>query len=86
MIIFAIFIGLVCLFVGISFRVFTASVSDKTDDVVFVVPEKATWNSIASELKKSNLIKNETFFKAYIKLMKPGTLKHNKYRLMKQWI
>ncbi len=81
MIIFAIFIGLVCLFIGISFRVFTASVSDKTDDVIFVVPEKASWNSIAPELKKSNLIKNENFFKVYIKLMKPGTLKHNKYRL-----
>ena len=81
MIIFAIFVGLVCLFIGISFRVFTASVSDKTDDVIFEVPEKATWNSISSDLKGSNLIKNETFYKIYIKLMKPGTLKHNKYRL-----
>lgn len=81
MIIFAIFVGLVCLLIGISFKVFTGSVSNKTDDVIFEVPEKATWNSIASSLKSNNLIKNETFFKVYIKLMKPDTLKHNKYRL-----
>ena len=81
MIIFAVLIGLICLFIGISFKVFTGSVSNKTDDVIFEVPEKSTWNSIASNLKKSNLIKNETFFKVYIKLMKPDTLKQNKYRL-----
>ena len=81
MIIFAILVGLVCLLIGISFKVFTGSVSDKTDDVIFEVPEKATWNSIASTLKEKNLIKNATFYKVYIKLMKPDTLKHNKYRL-----
>lgn len=81
MIIFAVLIGLICLFIGISFKVFTGSVSNKTDDVIFEVPEKSTWNSIASNLKNSNLIKNETFFKVYIKLMKPDTLKQNKYRL-----
>ena len=81
MIIFAVLIGLICLFIGISFKVFTGSVSNKIDDVIFEVPEKSTWNSIASNLKKSNLIKNETFFKVYIKLMKPDTLKQNKYRL-----
>ncbi len=81
MIIFAVLIGFMCLLIGLSFKIFTGSVSDKTDDVIFEVPEKATWNSIASDLKENNLIKNTTFFKVYIKLMKPGTLKHNKYRL-----
>ena len=47
MIIFAVLIGLMCLFIGISFKVFTGSVSNKTDDVIFEVPEKSTWNSIA---------------------------------------
>ena len=81
MIIFALFIGIICLFIGISFKVYTGSVSDKTDEVIFEVPENATWNSTGSALKQANLIKNETFFKVYIKLMKPKTLKHNKYRL-----
>ena len=81
MVIFALIIGLFCLFIGISFKIFSGSVSDNKDEIIFEVPEKATWNSTASSLKEANLIKNSTFFKVYIKLMKPKTLKHNKYRL-----
>ena len=81
MIIFAIIVGLLCLFIGISFKIFTGSVSNNKDEVIFEVQEKATWNSISSSLKEANLIKNSTFFKVYIKLMNPKTLKHNKYRL-----
>ena len=58
-------------------------VSNTSEDVTVTIEKGATANSIATELKKNNLINNDTVFKIYVKLnnisgMKAGTYKLNK--------
>ena len=58
-------------------------VSSTSEDVTVTIEKGATANSIATELKKNNLINNDTVFKIYVKLnnisgMKAGTYKLNK--------
>jgi UPF0755 protein len=81
MLIILVLIGVVFVLIGVSVRYYSSAVSKESKEVIFTVPENAYWNTIASSLKSSKLIKNETFFKVYVKLMKPKTLKHDKYRL-----
>jgi len=81
MIAFVILIAILFAFIGISIRYYTGSVSKESKEVVFTVPEGSTWSSIGPLLKEKKLIKNNTFFKIYVRLMKVKTLKQNTYRL-----
>ena len=81
MLIILVLTGVVFVLIGVSIRYYSGAVSKDSKEVIFTVPENTYWNTIASSLKKFKLIKNETFFKIYVKLMNPKTLKHDKYRL-----
>jgi len=81
MLVILVLTGVVFVFIGVSIRYYSGPVSKESKEVIFTVPENAYWNTIAGSLKKSKLIKNELFFKIYVKLMNPKTLKHDKYRL-----
>ena len=47
------------------------AVSKKSVEVTFVVNENETFSTLVDDLKKSDLIKSELFYKVYIKLNKP---------------
>jgi UPF0755 protein len=81
MIAFVILIAILFAFVGISIRYYTGAVSKESKEVIFTVPDGSTWSSIGPSLKENKLIKNNTFFKIYVRLMKVKTLKQNTYRL-----
>lgn len=54
-------------------------VSSSNDTVEVEIPNNTTARGIASILKKNNLIRNEKFFLAYVKLMKTNDLKAGYY-------
>ena len=59
------------------------SVSKNSVEVSFTVNENETFSTLADDLKKSDLIKSELFYKVYIKLNKPTHLKRGTYTLNK---
>lgn len=58
-----------------------SKVSNNSDIKEFVVEQGSTYVSIASDLKKQNLIKSELIYKIYIKLNKPTGLEAGRYNL-----
>ena len=81
MLAFVILVGVICVFIGVSIRYYSGAVSKESKEVIFTVPDGSTWSSIGPALKEKELIKNDTFFKIYVRLMKVKTLKQNTYRL-----
>lgn len=59
----------------------TSAVSSNTDSKIIDVDEGDNYYTIASKLKKQNLIRSETFYKIYIKLAKPKSLITGSYEL-----
>ena len=59
------------------------SVSKKSVEVTFTVNENETYSTLADDLKKSDLIKSELWYKIYIKLNKPSNLQKGVYTLNK---
>lgn len=59
------------------------AVSKKSVEVTFVVNENETFSTLADDLKKSDLIKSELFYKIYVKLNKPNGLQKGTYKLNK---
>ena len=59
------------------------SVSKKSVEVVFTVNENETFSTLSDDLKKSDLIKSELFYKIYVKLNKPTGLQQGTYKLNK---
>lgn len=61
----------------------TSSVSKKSVEVSFTVNENETFSTLADDLKKSDLIKSELFYKIYVKLNRPSNLQKGTYTLNK---
>ena len=61
MLAFMVLLGVVFVFIGVSIRYYSGSVSKESKEIVFTVPEGSTWNSIGKSLKKGNLIKSDKF-------------------------
>lgn len=59
----------------------TSAVSSNTDPKVITVDEGDNYISIASKLKKQNLIRSETFYRLYLRFANPGTLMSGDYEL-----
>ena len=59
----------------------TSSVSKDDSVKKFEVKQNSTYISISSELKENNLIKSEFFYKVYIKINNPTSLKAGIYEL-----
>lgn len=57
------------------------SVSNKSKKITFVVEENETFLTLSDNLKESNLIKSEFFYKLYVKLNKPTNLQKGVYIL-----
>lgn len=60
-----------------------SSVSNKKEEVVFIVEEGDTYSSLSSTLKQVNMIKSEFFYKVYIKIHNPKNLQAGTYYLNK---
>jgi len=56
-------------------------VSKESKEIVFVVPEDATYLGIGSKLKESGLIRSINFYKVYIKIFSPNNLQAGTYEL-----
>ncbi len=59
----------------------TSAVSSNTDPKVVDIDEGDNYYTIASKLKKQNLIRSETFYKIYIKINNPKSLITGRYEL-----
>lgn len=59
------------------------SVSKKSVEVKFIVNENETFSTLADDLKKSDLIRSELFYKIYVKFNKPTGLQKGTYKLNK---
>ena len=59
----------------------TSAVSSNTDPKTITVDEGDNYISIASKLKKQNLIRSETFYRLYLRFANPGTLMSGDYEL-----
>lgn len=59
----------------------TSAVSSNTDSKIITVDEGDNYFTLASELKKQNLIRSETFYKLYLKFSKPTSLIKGDYAL-----
>ena len=59
------------------------SVSKKSVEVTFTVNENETYSTLADDLKKAGLIKDELWYKVYIKINKPRNLQKGVYTLNK---
>ena len=59
----------------------TSAVSTNTDSKTITVDSGDNYFTIASKLKKQNLIRSETFYKLYLKFAKPTGLINGKYDL-----
>ena len=64
--IIGLFILSCCIFYNLNLR----AVSNKSNEVEFMVESGSTYYSIISKLKKEDLIRNELSFKLYIKFNK----------------
>ncbi len=71
---------IVVAFLGL-YRLNTTAVSDKTDSVSIEVKEGSNYFTIASLLKKNNLIKSEFFYKIFLKIHRPTGLITGTYEL-----
>lgn len=71
---------IVVAFLGL-YRLNTAAVSDKTDSVSIEVKDGNNYFTIASLLKKNNLIKSEFFYKIFLKIHRPTGLITGTYEL-----
>ena len=71
---------IVVAFLGL-YRLNTAAVSDKTDSVSIEVKDGNNYFTIASFLKKNNLIKSEFFYKIFLKIHRPTGLITGTYEL-----
>lgn len=71
---------LVLIAIGI-YKYETSAVSSNTDPKTITIEEGDNYYSIASKLKEQNLIRSETFYCLYIKLVKPDTLISGDYDL-----
>ena len=58
-----------------------SSVSKNKENKDFLINEGDTYYSISTKLKENNLIKSEFFYKLYIKLNKPNSLKSGIHKL-----
>ncbi len=66
----------------ITWNVLESPVNSKDNtEVEVVIPSGAGTSKIATILKEKNLIKNEKFFKLYVKIAKPSSLKATTYKL-----
>lgn len=63
------------------FHYMTSGPGKATDIVVLTVPSGSTYRSLASTLKKQNLIRNEMAYNLYLKVKKPTGLKEGNYTL-----
>ncbi len=59
----------------------TSAVSSNTDPKTITIDEGDNYISIASKLKKQNLIRSETFYRLYLRFANPGTLMSGDYEL-----
>lgn len=59
------------------------SVSKKSVEVTFTVNENETYSTLADDLKQSDLIKSELWYKVYVKINKPRNLQKGVYTLNK---
>lgn len=71
---------IVVAFLGL-YRLNTAAVSDNTDSISIEVKEGSNYFTIASLLKKNNLIKSEFFYKIFLKIHRPTGLITGTYEL-----
>lgn len=72
------FIIVVCC---LTYKYNLSAVSNDSEVVKFEIKENQTFSTISDELKESNLIRSEFFYKLYVKLMKPEGLKVGIYNL-----
>lgn len=72
----------VLVFLGL-YKFNTSAVSKNTDAVTVEVEKGDNYFTMASKLKKQNLIKSEFFYKIFLKLHKPGELVTGEYDLNK---
>ena len=81
--------SIVCLFIlfilvlYIFYNTNLKAVSSKSKEINFMVDSGSTYYSVASKLKKEDLIRNELCFKFYIKLNKVNKLEAGTYKLNK---
>ncbi|MCM1370793.1 MAG: endolytic transglycosylase MltG [Clostridium sp.] len=82
-IILSIIVLLIILFLSlfIAYKINIGKVSNNTDIIEIEITKGDSYYSIASSLKEKNLIKSELFYKVYIKLSKPDSLKAGTYSL-----
>ena len=73
-------IVLILIILGI-YQYETSAVSSNTDPKIITVDEGDNYFTIASKLKKQNLIRSETFYKIYLKFAKPASLITGNYEL-----
>ncbi len=75
-------ISALCIIIGCTvYKVNIGKVSNNSELIEFEVQSGQTFSTIGMELKKSNLIKSEFFYKLYIKLYKIKGLEAGKYLL-----
>ncbi len=72
----------VLVLIGVSlFAIMVSPVDKNGKEMEFVVNAGESYGTLADDLKSSGLIKNETFYKAYIKLIGPDNLEAGSYLL-----
>lgn len=72
---FLIVLSVIIVIIGaVSYKVGVGKVSSDTTAQSFTVKSGSTYLSLASDLKKQNLIKSELFYKLYVKIHKPNDL------------
>ena len=73
-------IVLILIIIGI-YKYETSPVSNNTDPKIITVDAGDNYFTIASKLKKQNLIRSETFYKIYLKFARPTSLLNGDYEL-----
>ena len=85
--ILALILGFIGLLLIVSFIYYQYNISpvdsSSKADIEVVIPEGMSTSNIAKTLKDKDLIKNEMFFKIYLKLNNVGSLKASTYLLTK---